>query len=195
MERIFSNIEDLQEELKILVDRKKEVIKYIKENVYSSHLYSNDGKISDSQIAKACVLLYENKTFQSYLAKYSFPNKARNYCNKENGLEYFDFFEINDFDSDYESRRYYNYVFNIKSVKQFFRDEKDYKNAWIDAVKNKETILGYKEYKDSLLNKPDEEFLRLIEKHSDYQIIKIDCKELKIKDWFYAIHKSNYIKL
>lgn len=190
MKYIFSEIEKLKSELSKLESTKKQVIAFIKENIYSKSLYANyDKSISTQQKAKACIYLYNNTTFEGWASAYEYPKLKENLWAKENKqADWFDFFETNKFNA---SSKYYNYVFELKYCKQFIEPNRISEETWRKIVADEKTTLGYTEFINEMETKDNLEYLELIEKYIDYKLIKIDCQELELENWFYAIHKSN----
>jgi len=188
MNYIFSEIGNLKSELAELEEEKAEVIKYIKENIYSHTLHQNsDGTIGDKQKAKACVFLYHKKTYESSLNSFNFPEYVRRHDSKNNN--WYDFFTDDSVIA--RSTTYINFIFELKYVKQVFEPSEIKQEVWQQLVQEGETLLGYSDFKKEMQTAEDLVYLETIEKYLPYKITKIDCPELELQDWFYAIHKSN----
>jgi hypothetical protein len=195
MKQIFSKIESLKSELNRLENQKEEVIEFIKEKIYKNSLYSNfDKTISNKQKAKACIYLYNNTTFEGWASGYEYPELSRNWWSKENKQpEYFDYFVTSKFNvrEDYNGNLNPNYIFELQFSKQIFNPQNIGKETWQNLVVDGKTMNGYKEFIEEMKIKDNLEYLELIEKYCDYKLIKIDCPELELENWFYAIHKNN----
>jgi len=187
MNYIFSEIGNLKSELAELETKKAEVIEYIKEKIYTTKINQNhDGTIGDKQKAKACVSLYHKKTNEDHFNSFMSPNYVRNY-NSKNTDSYNFFTDANVI----QGGNLNNFIFELKYVKQVFEPSEIKQEVWQQLVQEGETLLGYSDFKKEMQTAEDLIYLETIEKYLPYKITKIDCPELELQDWFYAIHKSN----
>jgi len=195
MKNIFSKIESLKSDLNFLEKQKLDTIEFIKEKIYKAKLYLNsDLTISNTQKAKACIYLYDNTSYESWESCYEYPQLAKNYWAKENKLpEYFNYFKTDKFNvnNDYQDT-HTNYIFELKFCKELFDPESISKDTWKKIVSEEKTLLGFDSFKKEMETKDNLEYLELLDKHLKYKLIKIDCPELELENWFYAIHERNY---